>query len=213
MKILAIESSSSTLYLAIQNEKKIFHLKSESINNTAKNINSMVDKILKKSKTSLNEIDAIAISSGPGSFTSLRVGMSYAKGLSLTLDIPIVPISTFEILLFSNIDKVDGDTSVVIYSHGRTVYKCDYKINADTSYKLINEPNTFKIDELKNLQKNIIFKGSEKFFKEINNDKNNIIVELDIESLLKLSINNFKLLKTKSLDNLSPEYVGNFEIK
>ena len=212
MKILAIESSSSTLYLAIQNEKKIFHLKSESINNTAKNINSMVDKILKKSKTSLNEIDAIAISSGPGSFTSLRVGMSYAKGLSLTLDIPIVPISTFEILLFSNIDKVDGDTSVVIYSHGRTVYKCDYKINADT-YKLINEPNTFKIDELKNLQKNIIFKGSEKFFKEFNNDKNNIIVELDIESLLKLSINNFKLLKTKSLDNLSPEYVGNFEIK
>ena len=212
MKILAIESSSSTLYLAIQNDKKIFHLKSDSINNTAKNINSMVDKILKKSKTSLNEIDAIAISSGPGSFTSLRVGMSYAKGLSLTLDIPIVPISTFEILLFSNIDKVDGDTSVVIYSHGRTVYKCDYKINADT-YKLINEPNTFKIDELKNLQKNIIFKGSEKFFKEFNNDKNNIIVELDIESLLKLSINNFKLLKTKSLDNLSPEYVGNFEIK
>tara|TARA_B100000927_G_scaffold3495_1_gene2786 strand:+ start:584 stop:1222 length:639 start_codon:yes stop_codon:yes gene_type:complete len=212
MKILAIESSSSTLYLAIQNEKKIFHLKSDSINNTAKNINSMVDKILKKSKTSLNEIDAIAISSGPGSFTSLRVGMSYAKGLSLTLDIPIVPISTFEILLFSNIKKVDGDTSVVIYSHGRTVYKCDYKINADT-YKLINEPNTFKIDELKNLQKNIIFKGSEKFFKEFNNDKNNIIVELDIESLLKLSINNFKLLKTKSLDNLSPEYVGNFEIK
>ena len=212
MKILAIESSSSTLYLAIQNEKKIFHLKSDSINNTAKNINSMVDKILKKSKTSLNEIDAIAISSGPGSFTSLRVGMSYAKGLSLTLDIPIVPISTFEILLFSNIDKVDGDTSVVIYSHGRTVYKCDYKINADT-YKLINEPNTFKIDELKNLQKNIIFNGSEKFFKEFNNDKNNIIVELDIESLLKLSINNFKLLKTKSLDNLSPEYVGNFEIK
>tara|TARA_B100000965_G_scaffold171678_1_gene143377 strand:- start:829 stop:1467 length:639 start_codon:yes stop_codon:yes gene_type:complete len=212
MKILAIESSSSTLYLAIQNEKKIFHLKSDSINNTAKNINSMVDKILKKSKTSLNEIDAIAISSGPGSFTSLRVGMSYAKGLSLTLDIPIVPISTFEILLFSNIDKVDGDTSVVIYSHGRTVYKCDYKINADT-YKLINEPNTFKIDELKNLQKNIIFKGSEKFFKEFNSNKNNIIVELDIESLLKLSINNFKLLKTKSLDNLSPEYVGNFEIK
>ena len=212
MKILAIESSSSTLYLAIQNEKKIFHLKSDSINNTAKNINSMVDKILKKSKTSLNEIDAIAISSGPGSFTSLRVGMSYAKGLSLTLDIPIVPISTFEILLFSNIKKVDGDTSVVIYSHGRTVYKCDYKINADT-YKLINEPNTFKIDELKNLQKNIIFNGSEKFFKEFNNDKNNIIVELDIESLLKLSINNFKLLKTKSLDNLSPEYVGNFEIK
>ena len=51
------------------------------------------------------------------------------------------------------------------------------------------------------------------FFKEFNNDKNNIIVELDIESLLKLSINNFKLLKTKSLDNLSPEYVGNFEIK
>ena len=212
MKILAIESSSSTLYLAIQNDKKIFHLKSDSINNTAKNINSMVDKILKKSKTSLNEIDAIAISSGPGSFTSLRVGMSYAKGLSLTLDIPIVPISTFEILLFSNIDKVDGDTSVVIYSHGRTVYKCDYTINADT-YKLINEPNTFKIDELKNLQKNIIFKGSEKFFKEFNNDKKNIIVELDIESLLKLSINNFKLLKTKSLDNLSPEYVGNFEIK
>jgi len=212
MKILAIESSSSTLYLAIQNDKKIFHLKSDSINNTAKNINSMVDKILKKSKTSLNEIDAIAISSGPGSFTSLRVGMSYAKGLSLTLDIPIVPISTFEILLFSNIDKVDGDTSVVIYSHGRTVYKCDYKINADT-YKLINEPNTFKIDELKNLQKNIIFNGSEKFFREFDNDKNNIIVELDIESLLKLSINNFKLLKTKSLDNLSPEYVGNFEIK
>ena len=213
MKILAIESSSSSLLLGLHKKNKFFSLESESINNTAKNINIMVDKILKKSSSTLKDLDAIAISSGPGSFTSLRVGMSYAKGLSFTLDIPIIPVSTFEILLFSNLNKVKGETSVLIYSHGRTVYKCDYMVRNNT-YKLINDPDTFNIDELKKTKNNIIFHGRKKFFDEIKNeDKQNINTDLDIKSLIELSIKNFKLLKTKSLDNLSPEYVGNFEIK
>ncbi len=66
-----------------------------------KNIHSerlllLVDEVLKSSQVKNNQLGAIAVSIGPGSFTGLRIGLSTAKGLALALEIPIIAVPTLD---------------------------------------------------------------------------------------------------------------------
>ncbi|MDP1676897.1 MAG: tRNA (adenosine(37)-N6)-threonylcarbamoyltransferase complex dimerization subunit type 1 TsaB [Bacteroidota bacterium] len=66
-----------------------------------KNIHSerlllLVDEVLKSAQVKNNQLEAIAVSIGPGSFTGLRIGISTAKGLALALDIPIIAVPTLD---------------------------------------------------------------------------------------------------------------------
>ena len=67
-----------------------------------------------------SEISAIAVSIGPGSFTGLRIGLSFAKGLALAQSLPIVPIPTMMSLAFSQ--KKSRPTIGLIHSHGDRVF-------------------------------------------------------------------------------------------
>ena len=67
-----------------------------------------------------SEISAIAVSIGPGSFTGLRIGLSFAKGLALAQSLPIVPIPTMMSLAFSQ--KKSKPTIGLIHSHGDRVF-------------------------------------------------------------------------------------------
>ncbi|MGE5351247.1 MAG: tRNA (adenosine(37)-N6)-threonylcarbamoyltransferase complex dimerization subunit type 1 TsaB [Acidobacteriota bacterium] len=58
----------------------------------------VVDDVLKSAGILLKEVQALAVSSGPGSFTGLRIGMSAAKGLAIGAGLPIIPVPTFEAL-------------------------------------------------------------------------------------------------------------------
>ena len=67
-----------------------------------------------------SEISAIAVSIGPGSFTGLRIGLSFAKGLALAQSLPIVPIPTMISLAFSQ--RKFKPTIGLIHSHGDRVF-------------------------------------------------------------------------------------------
>ena len=67
-----------------------------------------------------SEISAIAVSIGPGSFTGLRIGLSFSKGLALAQNLPIVPIPTMMSLAFSK--KKSKPTIGLIHSHGDRVF-------------------------------------------------------------------------------------------
>ncbi len=62
-----------------------------------------IQSLLKNACVTIHELDAIAISAGPGSYTGLRVGMASAKGLCYALNKPLISISTLEILASSAI--------------------------------------------------------------------------------------------------------------
>ena len=210
MNLLGIESSSRKLSVGLTIEESFSELHSERINDTANSLPQLSKKIIKNASMSFEDLDAICISSGPGSFTGLRVGMSYAKGIAMALDIPIVPVSTFDSLAYKNTCE---KLSTLIYSHGNTFYVCEYSIDNGNLLKS-SEPKSILMENVLKLSNDIVFNGPTNIFEDLKAHNLKIkFTDLSVNNILKIAQQNFKLLKTKSLDNLVPDYVGNFEVK
>ena len=210
MNLLGIESSSRKLSVGLIKEERFSELHSEKINDTANSLPQLSKKIINNASLSFEDLDAICISAGPGSFTGLRVGMSYAKGIAMALDIPIVPVSTFDSLAFNNSSE---ELSTLIYSHGNTFYICEYSLDRGILLKS-SEPKSILKENALELSHNIVFNGPMNIFEDLKAYNLKIeFKELSVNNIIKIARQNFKLLKTKSLDNLVPEYVGNFEVK
>lgn len=102
MKILAIEASSLVASVAILTddiltaEYTINHKVTHS-----QTLLPMIDEICKRTETASEELDAIAVSGGPGSFTGLRIGSATAKGLGLALDIPLIHVPTLDAMAYN----------------------------------------------------------------------------------------------------------------
>ncbi len=210
MNLLGIESSSRKLSVGLMKEDIFSELHSEKINDTANSLPLLSKKIINNASLSFENLDAICISAGPGSFTGLRVGMSYAKGIAIALDIPIVPVSTFDSLAFNNSSE---ELYTLIYSHGNTFYICKYSLDNGILLKS-SEPKSILKENALELSHNIVFNGPMNIFDDLK--AHNLKIEfkdLSVNNIIKIGRQNFKLLKTKSLDNLVPEYVSNFEVK
>ena len=211
MKILAIETSVKESSIAIMDNGDCYQLFSDNKNDTAKSLPILVEDALNKTKNSFNNLDGIAISMGPGSFTGLRVGLSYAKGLSLALDIPIIPISTFDSMINIAKPNLSNIVNTIIYSHSNFVYNAEYKLKDDL-YISSMEPRLVDIKDIQFKENSfVIYVGKEEIINTINIENINNII-LNASSIATLGNNNYDSLKTKSLDNLSPNYIGSFNL-
>ena len=101
MKILGIESAALTASAAILADDIILaeytvnHKKTHS-----QTLLPMIDEIVRMTELSLEELDAIAISGGPGSFTGLRIGSATAKGLGQALNKPLIHVPTLDAMAY-----------------------------------------------------------------------------------------------------------------
>ncbi|MDO4166035.1 MAG: tRNA (adenosine(37)-N6)-threonylcarbamoyltransferase complex dimerization subunit type 1 TsaB [Eubacteriales bacterium] len=101
MKILGIDSSGMVASAAVLVDDTL--VSEFTVNNKqthSQTLLPMIDQVVQMSGVALEELDAIAVAAGPGSFTGLRIGASTAKGLGLALDKPIVPVPTLEGLAY-----------------------------------------------------------------------------------------------------------------
>ncbi|PRP67587.1 tRNA (adenosine(37)-N6)-threonylcarbamoyltransferase complex dimerization subunit type 1 TsaB [Nonlabens agnitus] len=135
-----------------------------------------IDGILKRNELSTTDLDAIAVSKGPGSYTGLRIGVASAKGLCFALDIPLIAIDTLESLALqapqpSNyvIPMLDARRMEVYTS----VFQNNKKIKETTA--AILEPTTFQ-QILNENNVTVIGSGALKF-KELNKDHKNTYVD------------------------------------
>lgn len=95
MKVLGIETSTRVGSVAIVEEEKVIveHTLNTKETHTSR-LMLMIDYILKAARLSIHEMDALAVSLGPGSFTGLRIGLATAQGLCLALRKPLMGIPT-----------------------------------------------------------------------------------------------------------------------
>lgn len=93
--ILNIETATDICSICISKEDKVLILKEaeKGYSHTAE-ITLLLESCFLETGLSINELDAVAVSKGPGSYTSLRVGASTAKGICYALDKPLIAIDT-----------------------------------------------------------------------------------------------------------------------
>jgi len=105
--ILAIETAVKVCSVCIIDiNQHILSLKEEvGLNNHASKLGVLIDEAIKESKIQYNDLSAVAVSSGPGSYTGLRIGVSSAKGLCYAGDIPLIQIDTLKAMAFNLKEK------------------------------------------------------------------------------------------------------------
>lgn len=136
--ILAIETSGKYCSVALIHEGLAEFSKEDDIEmNHARAIGPFVDECVKEARRREWKIDAVAVSMGPGSYTGLRIGLSMAKGLCFSQNIPLIGVSTLKLIavkaMFRNIDW-QGDEILVpmIDARRMEVYTAAYNFRLDT---------------------------------------------------------------------------------
>jgi tRNA threonylcarbamoyladenosine biosynthesis protein TsaB len=107
MIILLIETSTNVCSVALsENATCIFSKSNADGMNHAALLSVFIAEALEVLKVNGKKLDAVAVSSGPGSYTGLRIGVSTAKGLCYGLDIPLIAVSTLEVLTVQALEVV-----------------------------------------------------------------------------------------------------------
>jgi tRNA threonylcarbamoyladenosine biosynthesis protein TsaB len=79
----------------------------------AENLHVFIEQVLKESKLTPKDLNAVSVSSGPGSYTGLRIGFSTAKGLAFALSIPLITVDTLKALCVKAIQNVQTEAVFV----------------------------------------------------------------------------------------------------
>ena len=102
MKILAIDSSGQTASVAVwEDDLTLAEFSIHAKMTHSQTLLPMLEAIREKTELDMETIDAIAVTSGPGSFTGLRIGSATVKGFGFALDKPIIPVPTLEGLAYN----------------------------------------------------------------------------------------------------------------
>ena len=122
MKILALDSTAKTSSVAVLENDTLLGVYSANIPNThSETLLPMVKSLLESLKLTNDDIDAYAVSKGPGSFTGVRIGVATIKGLALGRNKPCVGVSTIE-ALSENMEGFDGIICPIMNARRGQVY-------------------------------------------------------------------------------------------
>lgn len=130
--ILNIETATKncSVSLAQHGETLICKEISEQGYSHAEKLHVFIDEIMKESGLAMSDLQAIAVSQGPGSYTGLRIGVSAAKGLCYALSIPLIAIDTLTTLA-SQVQKTDGLIVPMIDARRMEVYSAVFHSNKE----------------------------------------------------------------------------------
>jgi len=158
-KILCIETATEVCSVAISSQGKLLALEENHDGNAhASQLHNLVHKVLDSAGITLQDLDAVAVSKGPGSYTGLRVGVSTAKGYCYALGIPLIAINTLESLLRGQVLGEREQTTTSLYvpmldarrmevycavfdSHANMIRQTEAKIIDETSFAGLLENN------------------------------------------------------------------------
>lgn len=143
MYTLFLDTHDSLITVGIVDKNKTIIKTKESNRSHSIFLLPMIEDILKEKNIELTNIDKIVVINGPGSFTGLRIGLSVAKTLSYSLNIPVFPISSLDAYIISS-DEKNAKMAVIEDNKGYYIKIVDKKNNI-----IENEIYKENIDELK----------------------------------------------------------------
>lgn len=220
MNILAVETSTRHYSLAVFSNGKIAAKRNLELKKLlSDSMIPAIDSTLKKAGITLAGLDGFAVGLGPGSFTSLRVGLSTVKALCFALNKPVVGIGSLDVLAMNAFKKEAADICVICDAKRNLVYAALYTQNGN-GVKLQTKYLLCSIDEiLKKIKKPTLFVGDGiKLFKEqVTSHMKGIaggaqfLDEKDwyprAEKLALLAVKRFEQKKFDNADTLIPLYL------
>lgn len=163
-KILCIETATEICSVSLSHEGKTIALaETDKGFSHASTLTILIQKCLDEVNLTLNDLDAVALSQGPGSYTGLRIGVSVAKGICYALDKPMIAIDTLEALAWAcaNEEKQDVHYCPMIDARRMEVYTAMYNLHNEEEQSvnaLIVETNAF--EDIFSKKEIIIFCGN-----------------------------------------------------
>jgi tRNA threonylcarbamoyladenosine biosynthesis protein TsaB len=142
--LLNIETTTKNCSVSLSKDGKLIAIKelNDGKYSHAENLHPFIEDILNEVSCNFSDLNAVAVSRGPGSYTGLRIGVSAAKGLCFALDIPLIATDTLEALAKTVIEK-EGVIIPVLDARRMEVYQAvfsyDYKRIETTKAQIIEE--------------------------------------------------------------------------
>ncbi len=160
MYTLIIDSATKVLYHAlVKDDKVVKEIYTKGQNDHAKNIVSLIEKMLKEENITVDNLDKIVCGIGPGSYTGVRMAVTVAKMLSSFKNIPLYEISTLKLIssgesgkVLAMIDARRGNAFSAIYEDGNLVLSEAMRAKEEVmkeSYDTIVDESNYKVDPIK----------------------------------------------------------------
>ncbi len=115
-KLLVIDTSAGICGVGLSSSGNWRQLESLTPRQAAQEVLGLIDSILVQSELTLRELDAIAITTGPGSFTGLRIGIGIVQGLAEAASIPVIPVSNLALCAYGHLTSSSAEGAAVCLS-------------------------------------------------------------------------------------------------
>ena len=219
--ILSIETATPVCSVTLAKDNKVLAVKESTKKNSHSEIVTVfIDELLKENQLTFSDLDAVAVSKGPGSYTGLRIGVSTAKGLCYALDIPLIAVNTLQSLAIGALEDYHLDEGLpvlfcpMIDARRMEVYCALYDKNnrevRETKAEII-EPDSFQTYLETN--KVIFFGDGATKCKEVIQHQNAVFME-DIfpsaTNMISIAIDKFKNQLFEDVAYFEPFYLKDF---
>ncbi|WP_028891438.1 tRNA (adenosine(37)-N6)-threonylcarbamoyltransferase complex dimerization subunit type 1 TsaB [Tenacibaculum sp. 47A_GOM-205m] len=181
----------------------------------AEKLHPFIQQVVQEAKMSFNDIDAVAVSKGPGSYTGLRIGVSAAKGLCFAFDKPLISIETLHSLAHKTTIK-EGVIVPMLDARRMEVYAAVY----DSNYNQLREIKAEIIDE--NSFQEYLSKGKVYFLgdgaekcKEVITHENAVFIDgkhPSAKEMAQLSYDKYKKNDIEDVAYFEPFYLKDFVV-
>ncbi len=212
--ILNIETSTKNCSVSIAKDGATIALRELATEgySHAEKLHVFIEEVLAEAKIDYKQLSAVAIGSGPGSYTGLRIGVSAAKGLCYALGIPLIAIESLEILA-CKVSVSDGLIIPMLDARRMEVYCCVF----DSSLNVIEKTSAKILDEnsFKNVDGPIYIIGDcqEKCQSVLSDDRFHFLPEFQFPSTAEMGILSFSKYETQQFEDVSyfePFYLKDF---
>lgn len=222
--ILSIETGTDICSVALANDGELMALReSDEGRDHAKKVALFVDELLRETGVQPSDLDAIAVGKGPGSYTGLRIGVSFAKGMCYALDIPLIAIGSLDAL--TEVAREDYDAGILdieeeewakaklcplvdarrmeVYAE---VFDNEGKALTDVAAEVVTE------DSFKEWRKDkfVIFGNGAKKCTELLSDAVFVDIAPSARGIVRLAEESFKAQKFEDLAYFEPFYLKEF---
>lgn len=210
MNLLAVETASSVCGIALFLEGKLAGIVEEEVGRQhSEKLPLYFERLLGTRRVSLMDLDGIAVSIGPGSFTGLRIGLSFAKGLAFSRQLPIAPVPTLEAMV-RHAAPSRRRVRCVLHSHRDFVYVQDF---SGTGAEPTGPPLSARWEEAVGSLPDgsvICQYGCDELLKRTQSNFPAVPVRPSARGVGEVALTRFDRIKKIDFHDLEPEYVSHF---